>query len=198
MPHRAAARAKSNNYLVIDLEATCWKGNQPAQNETIEIGAVVFSQGQGVVSEFQAFVRPKLNPELSEFCRELTGIEQAEVDSAKAFPEVFGKFNSWAEAYPDAAFASWGAYDRKQILNDCVLHGLEPWDRLDPHLNLKRAFSSLMDCSLAPELPHAMELSRIAARGTLHRGLDDARNIARVLDYLLTKFSPERLKQNAM
>lgn len=197
MPQRAAARANSNKYLVIDLEATCWKGAAPAQNETIEIGAVVFDATQGIIDEFQSFVRPKLQPQLSDFCKTLTGIKQQQVDSAPRFPDAFNEFTEWADAYPLAVFASWGAYDRKQLLTDCLLHKMQPWDRLDPHLNLKRAFSTLMDCSLAPELQHALELSKLAQEGTLHRGLDDAKNIARILDFLLTKFSFERLKSIA-
>jgi 3'-5' exoribonuclease 1 len=94
-------------------------------------------------------------------------------------------------------FSSWGAYDRRQLLQDCLLHGMEPWDRLDPHLNLKRAFATLMDCSLAPELPHALELTRIPLEGTHHRALDDARNIARVLDRLVRKFGQQRLQSMA-
>ncbi|MGI8906518.1 MAG: exonuclease domain-containing protein [Candidatus Sumerlaeaceae bacterium] len=198
MPQRVAARANSQIYLIVDLEATCWKGTQPGQTETIEIGAVLYEQGKGIVTEFQSFVRPKLWPELSDFCKQLTHIRQEDVDSAPTFPEAFRKFLDWAEPYPSAAFTSWGAYDRKQLLMDCLLHQMEPWERLDPHINLKRAFSALMDCSLAPELSHALELSKIAGRGNLHRGLDDARNIAQVLEHLLTKFSPERLKSNAM
>jgi inhibitor of KinA sporulation pathway (predicted exonuclease) len=197
MPHRAALASGKPRYLIVDLEATCWRGTQPGQNETIEIGAVIFDPRKGIVSEFQSFVKPKLFPRLTDFCKELTGIQQEKIDNAAPFADVFPKFADWAERYPDAVFASWGAYDRKQLLQDCLLHDLPQWDRLDPHLNLKRAFSALMDCSLAPELSHALELSRIVGDGTPHRGLDDARNISKVVGHLLTKFDDQRLLSSA-
>ena len=46
-------------------------------HEIIEFPAVLLSVAHGaVVAEFHSLVRPVLNPLLSDFCRQLTGIEQ--------------------------------------------------------------------------------------------------------------------------
>ena len=73
----------------VDLEATCDEVDEsesprplavvPNQMETIEIGLVVIDlETLEIVDEFQRFVRPQINPLLTDFCKELTSIQQAE------------------------------------------------------------------------------------------------------------------------
>lgn len=44
---------------------------------------------------FQSYCRPVINPKLSEFCKELTGITQEQVDQADTFPLVLERFETW-------------------------------------------------------------------------------------------------------
>ncbi len=69
-------------YVIVDLEATCWQtGTSQARQEIIEIGAVMLLSSEArSPSEFAEFVRPVVEPELSDFCIRLTGITQQEVD----------------------------------------------------------------------------------------------------------------------
>jgi inhibitor of KinA sporulation pathway (predicted exonuclease) len=62
-------------YIVVDLEATCWEDRpHPKEMEAIEIGAVLLaSSGGPVVSEFAEFIKPVVEPKLSDFCTQLTG-----------------------------------------------------------------------------------------------------------------------------
>src|SRR5690349_16506863 len=86
-----AVVAGERRIVAIDVEATCWKkGIFSKKKETIEIGAVLMSldRDESQWPEFQTFVRPKSFPRLSTFCRELTGITQADVDAAPPFPEA--------------------------------------------------------------------------------------------------------------
>ena len=70
------------NYIIVDLEATCWENRSDGKNEIIEIGAVKVNDDQEIVSEYQQFVKPLKNPILSEFCKELTSIQQTDVENA--------------------------------------------------------------------------------------------------------------------
>jgi len=174
---------RTARYLIVDLEATCWEGNAPSQNEIIEIGAVVYQRGPGNLAEFQTFVRPLLQPVLSPFCRELTRIKQSDVDAALAFPEAFGRFTTWTRDYEPFTLASWGDYDRKQMLSDCELHGVAyPFDS---HVNLKAAFAEYRNARPCGMFKALRKLG-LPLEGTHHRGIDDARNIARILDRILT------------
>ena len=76
--------------LVIDLEATCddADGLPASDMEIIEIGAVWATVEGSVLDTFQALVRPVVRPQLTPFCRQLTNIQQADVDGAELFPAV--------------------------------------------------------------------------------------------------------------
>ena len=57
------------NYIIFDLEATCWLGRPPkGYNEIIEIGAVKINQYGEETGRFESFVKPTVNRKLSGFC----------------------------------------------------------------------------------------------------------------------------------
>lgn len=104
------------HYVILDLEATCWKQGMPrAKMETIEFGSVKLNlETLQVEDEFAMFVRPTLEPELSDFCKELTAIRQQDVDNAALFPEVLNKFVNWF-GDKENMLCTWGDYDVGQI-----------------------------------------------------------------------------------
>ena len=71
-----------DHWIAIDLETT---GLSQEDDEIVEIGAVRF-HGDEVVDTFHSFVNP--NRRLSDFTRRYTGITQADVNRAPAFPTV--------------------------------------------------------------------------------------------------------------
>jgi 3'-5' exoribonuclease 1 len=179
-------------YVIVDLEATCWEGSAPAENEIIEIGAVAYEVGRGVAGEFQTFVRPRLRPVLSDFCKALTTIRQEDVDQAPGFPQALAAFRTFAGSFAPFTLAAWGNYDRNQLRRDCKLHSVAyPFG---PYVNLKQAFSRIKGgppCGMA----EALRAAGLPLVGTHHRGIDDVRNIARLLDHLLRLVTPEELEE---
>jgi len=175
-----------DNYLVIDLEATCCDSGTIPQGETeiIEIGAVMAdAQSLQPVDEFGAFVRPVRHPVLTEFCTALTSITQQQVDTAMGFPDVLARLIQWATAYPNHLFSSWGEYDRKQLARDCSFHRVRyPFK---DHVNLKRLFAKAMGLRKPDGMAPALRRVGLPLQGTHHRGIDDARNIVRLLPYIL-------------
>ena len=176
------------DYLVIDLEATCDDaGAVPKREmEIIEIGAVwVDGARLEVVSEFQSFVRPVRHPKLTDFCRALTSIEQADVDAAPGFPEVLERLRAYAYSERSRpVFCSWGNYDRNQFRLDAGLHGVKlPFG--EEHINLKTEFSRVLGTRKRFGMKGALSRLGIELEGTHHRGIDDARNIAKILPYAL-------------
>jgi len=153
--------------------------------EIIEIGAVMVAAASRVpIAEFQAFIRPQRNPRLTDFCRELTSITQTDVDAAPSFPEVLQKFTAWIALFEDALFCSWGENDRKQFQRDCEFHRLD-YPLGDRHLNLKAAYSARFGIRRRLGMAAALKKSGLKLIGTHHRGIDDARNIARLLPLIL-------------
>ena len=148
--------------------------------EIIEIGAVVVDSTTGSIeSEFQSFVRPSRHPILTEFCKKLTSITQEQVGGAPDFPQTMTPFSRWLSEVGDYDFCSWGFYDKGQFERDCEFHSV-PYPFADPHRNLKEEVSRLLGSKKKLGLGNALRKLGIAFDGTPHRGIDDARNIARI------------------
>jgi inhibitor of KinA sporulation pathway (predicted exonuclease) len=185
------------SFIIVDLEATCWeKGTSPARMETIEIGAVRIGRHDHCArAEFGRFVRPVSEPILSDFCTQLTGISQDDVDGAEPFPLVFTEFLDWARTEP-FVWCSWGAYDLRQLKTDCARHDLQWPPALDRHLNLKAAFAQQMGCRPLG-MKGALQKLGIPLAGKHHRTIDDARNIARIGAILLPALCPPPAARSA-
>lgn len=151
--------------------------------EIIEIGAVRLDASLAPAGEFSSFVRPVVEPVLSDFCTELTSITQADVDAADPFSMVFPAFTAWIGAGAHR-LCSWGFYDVGQFRLDCARHGIAfPVELEREHLNLKTAFAAwqgVRRCGMARALEHL----GLPLEGTHHRGIDDARNIAAIAQLL--------------
>jgi inhibitor of KinA sporulation pathway (predicted exonuclease) len=165
------------NFIIVDLEATCWEEGREGQNEIIEIGAVKINQDQKTLDEFQCFVKPLKHPLLSDFCKNLTSINQQDVDQAGNFDKAISQFQDWIGS--DYLLCSWGFYDKKQFQQDCKLWGLDSsWT--EPHISLKHQYGRIRGLKRNPGMKRALGLEGISLEGTHHRGIDDARNIAQI------------------
>lgn len=179
----------------VDLEATCDDVGEsesrrpvavvPDQMETIEIGLVVIDlETLEIVDEFQRFVRPQINPTLTDFCKQLTSIQQSDVDGALTYQEVGEELRTFAARYLDAAWASWGDYDARQLERDAgyaacpsLLDGL-------PHFNARKWHAGLYN-NRPKSLKQTLESLGLVWMGTYHRGIDDARNVASIVKEML-------------
>lgn len=181
-------RIPQDYYLVVDLEATCADDSSiPRQRmEIIEIGAVMLnSKTLDTESEFQSFVQPILHPQLTEFCQSLTSISQEDVNAAPLFPDVLKDFQAWFYPFGSYLFCSWGDYDKHQFKQDCRLHEVG-YPFPGGHLNLKKQFSAAIGSKNKFGMDRALETLGLQLEGTHHRGIDDAKNIARIVRSLLS------------
>jgi len=176
-------------YLIVDLEATCANDHSVPRHrmEIIEIGAVMLnSKTLQLESEYQSFIKPILHPLLTEFCQSLTSISQQDVDAASLFPDVLQDFQSWFEPFGNYLFCSWGDFDKNQFKQDCRLHNIG-YPFSGGHLNLKKAFSVAIDSKRKFGMSGALKKLGLQLEGTHHRGIDDARNIARIVQAILAE-----------
>lgn len=177
-----------DHYLIIDLEATCSEDDLIPRRrmEMIEIGAVMLnSTTLQVEGEYQTFIRPILHPQLTKFCMSLTTIAQQDVDAAPLFPDAVNEFHLWMRPFGNVLFCSWGDYDKHQFKQDCTLHRVD-YPFPDGHLNLKKAFSRVIGSTKRFGMAEALEKLGLNLDGTHHRGIDDARNIARIVQVIST------------
>ncbi|WP_454255361.1 exonuclease domain-containing protein [Pseudomonas sp. Marseille-Q8238] len=176
------------HWLVIDLEATTEEGGWPLQEmEIIEIGASLVNAQGHELDHFQRFVRPLRRPCLTSFCRALTHISQANVDSAATLATVWPQFERWLTPHIPhlTAWASWGDYDRRQLEQEWHQHGLHSHLRDLEHRNLKQGFAQARQLKRPVGLHTALQLAGMSFQGQQHRALEDARNTARLLPLIL-------------
>lgn len=201
--------SRTTHYLVIDLEATCddrTTGNgvgevPPNEMEIIEIGAVLADERTlQPVDEFQTFIQPVRHPILTPFCTQLTSITQDDVANAKGFRDAIADLRRFIDGR-EALFCSWGAYDLRQFEQDARFHHVElPFG--GRHLNLKKRFSFEQNDATRYGMAGALARVGLPLVGTHHRGIDDARNITKLLPWCLgrrtlptlpeTRHPPER------
>lgn len=174
------------NYIVYDLEATCWENPPPDYvQETIEIGAYKINYYGEIRGKFNRFVKPMAHPVLSPFCRQLTGIEQTDVNRARTFPEVIAEFWDWGRIEEeDYLLCSWGSFDRKMFVADSRMHRLDT-EWAERHINLKEQYRLMKRMKSGPGLRRAVEMENILFTGQHHRAISDAENLVKLfLKYL--------------
>jgi inhibitor of KinA sporulation pathway (predicted exonuclease) len=183
----------TDRILTIDLEATCWEDQmapdgqpQSVHNmEIIEIGCVLATR-DGVLLDSRSFlVRPTRFPKLSTFCQSLTGITQDMADTAPTFPEATDALNHWLGQPADSfIWCSWGNYDRLHMQAQCGQLGASAAVLNFPHLNLKRLWRRSTGQRKKTGLASALAYHELSFEGQHHRGVDDARNIIRLLPFM--------------
>ncbi|RWS29015.1 3'-5' exoribonuclease 1-like protein [Leptotrombidium deliense] len=178
---------------VVDYEATCDKEtSKDAIQEIIEFPAfLVDLKNKEVVSTFHEFVRPQINPKLSEFCTKLTGITQEMVDKAESFPDVLDRFEVWfynflhEHNYNSFAIATDGPWDMAHFFSrQCKLNGIVFPAYGKRWINLRKVFSSHYK---TPQFCLNQMLSYLDMQfaGRRHSGFDDTMNITNVLIRML-------------
>jgi len=181
-------------FVIFDLEATCYErgvknNNKPLDfdNEIIEIGAVMLDSDGNEMGKFQSFAKPKLYPNLSDFCKQLTTIKQEDVDNADDLADVLINFINWCDG---ATLVSWGFYDKTQLVKDLIRNDLEYLlDDIEEHKSLKHLhakWNNLRRQGIG--LSKALVRENFKFEGTPHRGIDDAINIANIFRKYIDKF----------
>lgn len=175
----------TDKIIIIDLEATCWQGAVPAgqENEIIEIGLSVLDAQTGEISMNQGILVKPQRSKVSPFCTELTTITQDMLDKQGVYFDQ--AIEILAEQYEpeDYTWASYGAYDINMLQKQCKKFSVRyPMGR--QHINVKQLFAETK--GIKPTgMNGALHILNIPLEGTHHRGVDDAKNIAKILHWCL-------------
>ncbi|KAB2815639.1 3'-5' exonuclease [Phaeocystidibacter marisrubri] len=173
---------KLDKILVVDIEATCWNGPTPEgmMNDIIEIGICSLDINTGEITDNRGIlVRPERST-ISPFCTELTTITPEMIDEyGISFKEAL-KILKDEYLSTSRAWASYGAYDLNQFKRQCSdLNRGYPFG--PSHINVKTLFALKNKLGHETGMAGALEHLNIPLEGTHHRGVDDAKNIAKIL-----------------
>jgi inhibitor of KinA sporulation pathway (predicted exonuclease) len=176
-------RGGARRYVVVfDLEFTAWAGSMESRwtrdgehAEVVQIGAVKLdAETLKITGEFECLVRPRVNPALSQYLVDLTGISNAMLEARavdfitayRAFLDFVGPWPMWAFGRDDLIFA-----------DNLKLYA---WDGLPvpPHSNAIPWFAAH---GLDLKGKHACDVAEAAGavfEGRKHDALADARGVA--------------------
>ena len=177
------------NFIILDLEATCWQGNaMDRKPEIIELGAYRVNGYREWVDHFQAFIKPVRHPRLSTYCTDLTGITQDQVSKAKTFEHVFPQFEDWFYNTEGAhLLCTWGAKDMELISDECARHD-QDFAFLPGCIDLKAQYAMMHRLPKEVGLIKALEYTEIEFEGSHHRAIDDAFNTAKLFLHYLDRW----------
>ncbi len=178
---------KLDKILVVDIEASCWEGKVPEEmkSDIIEIGLCLLDVVTGEISENTGIIVTPERSTISPFCTQLTTITQEMVDrdgiSFKNACQILQ--NDFASK--SRAWASFGAYDLNQFQRQCNDMGVTyPFG--PSHINVKTLFALKKQLGHEQGMAGALNILDIELEGTHHRGVDDAKNIAKILRWVLS------------
>ncbi|XP_039077122.1 3'-5' exoribonuclease 1 isoform X1 [Hyaena hyaena] len=174
---------------IIDFEATCEEGNPPEFiHEIIEFPVVLLNTHTLEIEDtFQQYVRPEINTQLSDFCINLTGITQDQVDRADTFPQVLKKVIDWMKSkelgtkYKYCILTD-GSWDMSKFLNiQCRLSRLKYPPFAKKWINIRKSYGNFYKVPRSQtKLTIMLEKLGMDYDGRPHSGLDDSKNIARI------------------
>lgn len=177
----------TNEIIIIDLEATCWEqdgDDQKQRSEIIEIGVCKLNTETGKITSSEGILIKPVKSEISEFCTRLTSITPEMVDEhgitlTEACNILEKRYNS-----KNLTWASYGGYDRAMLKEQCSKIGI-PYPMSSHHINVKVVLSEIHGLTKGIGMARALRMLNIPLEGTHHRGVDDAKNIAKILNTLV-------------
>ena len=178
-----AATEKLDYFLVLDFEANKGKIQEIIEFPVVKVNAKDFK----TEAEFHYYVQPVVDPVIDPFITDLTGITQDMVTGKPTLPEVLKSLDEWMkkegllEDGVRFCFVTCGDWDLKKALPvNCDYLQLYYPDYLKRWINIKSYFATIMhirQCGMDKMLDHlGLQLD-----GKHHSGIDDSRNIAKIL-----------------
>lgn len=178
---------------VLDFEATCWDDNSienkdKSKVEIIEFPSILYKLENNKlekISEFHEYVKPTINPKLSDFCTKFTGITQETVDKSSTFAGVFNRHYKWLTTNVSdlnkLTFLTCGAWDLKiqlpRELNNKKLKNKEAYTYF---INIKDEFEYIYKTK-AYGMDSMLKYLKMSLDGMHHSGYWDTRNISKIL-----------------
>lgn len=184
----------STHIVVYDLEFTAWPGSNSRKwseswelREVIQLAAIkvaISRNGAMIVSTFNELVKPCVNPILSDYIIELTGINQSTIDEMGVdFQSALIQFHHFCQEGKLACYA-WGG-DEQVLRENCTINKHTMPEFAAGFVNLqqialsrKLAGANLASGDVAKHLGESLD-------GHKHNALFDVRSLACGLDVWL-------------
>lgn len=200
---------QSHHIIIFDLEFTAWPGSNKRKwseawefREIIQIAAVklqITEDAAEIVSTFNELVKPKINPRLSDYIVQLTGISQSTIDEmAVDFKSALDQFYSFSQDGKVPCFA-WGN-DDQVLYENCQIQEFSMPVFSAGFVNLQRIAATL---GLSGHHLASGEVANYLGAqiaGHKHNALFDVRSLAVSLNHWLAKgqLTPSQLSSSEL
>lgn len=175
------------SFILFDTEYTAWEGSWqrkwggPGEHqEIVQIGAIkVDGETLTETESIVIFIKPKLNPKLSEYFIALTGITQEILDrEGTDLSSALNQFKKWCGGLPVYSYGG----DETVIKGNCVLAG-RPYPLLDAQFHdIRDVFKSH---GVATEGYMSGALTEVFGKKSSRRGHDGLNDSRTILDGLI-------------
>ncbi|WP_019676381.1 3'-5' exonuclease [Arsukibacterium perlucidum] len=170
-------------FIAFDLELTCERDVPEYPHQIIEVGAVLCGGGK-IIDEFQSYVQPMSDYELTQFCSELTGITKKQLADAPTIQHVAATFGQFISDSKPELIISWGQGDRDILATECTAADIAyPLSGFE-YQNFKKEFCKQRKIKRVG-LKTALQICGITLEGRQHSAVSDAANLARLFNYTL-------------
>jgi ERI1 exoribonuclease 3 len=186
------------DYLyVLDFEATCTDTNEfpDHEMEIIEFPIIIFDlKTNKVIDIFHTYVKPVINPTLTNFCKELTKIKQQQVDNAIEFKDALTQAAEFIAKYPNGHFVTCGDWDLKTALPNQIklaqinIKSITNYKYFKAWINIHKEFKNFYEdynrgkkSACGSAIKRMLQHLNMEFEGTLHSGIDDTKNIVRIV-----------------
>ena len=178
--------------IVFDLEFTAWAGSlesrwlRPGEfKEVVQIGAIrVDANSWDEIAPFDALVRPRINPTITDYLEKLTGITNAAIaERGMDFLPAYERFVEFAAGATIVAFGR----DDLVLTSNLRLYGITDASLLPRYINIAPWLAAN---GVDPRGLHACDIARAAGaqfEGRRHDALDDARSVALGIKTLMAR-----------
>ncbi|KAK9352344.1 ribonuclease H-like domain-containing protein [Lipomyces doorenjongii] len=206
--------------LCLDIEAT-FDGDKSFNQEThevIELPCILVDiEEGGIIDEFHTFVRPSVQPQLTKECIALTGITQDDIDNAPTFAEAIHLLDNFMKKHSDKLHPppqigspppnGWPGLgprnyvwvtdghadiERFLCLRSCHINRIRlPAYMSGRYIDMKLLFKTHFKERGFRRLPDMLARWGLSFEGREHSGLQDARQVARIMLFMIQKESVE-------
>ncbi|KAK9371012.1 ribonuclease H-like domain-containing protein [Lipomyces kononenkoae] len=206
--------------LCLDIEAT-FDGDRSFSQEThevIELPCILVDINEGkIIDEFHTFVKPQRHPHLTKKCMTLTGITQEEIDNAPTFTEAIHLLDGFMNKHSDKLYPPpqvgnpppsgwpllgprnyvWVTDGRADIerflcLRSCRINRIRlPAYMSGQYIDMKLLFKTHFKEREFRRIPDMLAKWGLSFEGREHSGLQDARQVARIMLLMIQKESIE-------
>jgi len=170
-------------FCVIDFECTC-DADRTNPPEIIEFPAVFINPvSYSTDFIFREFVRPTENPVLFDYCTDLTGITQDQVDQAFPLSEVLLAFSEFVNSNDiEFQLVTDGPWDVvKFLVPECRRKEIPLPRWCLSWLDLGQIFKNKFRLDTRRPLGMMLSMCGLELEGRHHSGIDDAKNISQLL-----------------